>query len=160
MKPTREGRGGTRPVATSANDRESVPATTQKGAAGDGLEGAGPVRATALVVRFFVELALMLSAAFAVWVALDGWRAEPGWWRLPVAFGAMALAVVAIAVVWGMFLSPKAGRPLSAPAGVLVEALLFVGVGAALAALGIVIPALILVVTWALDRLVLALTAD
>lgn len=110
-------------------------------------DDASPALAVALTVRFLLELALLAGAAYLAWTTV------PGWGRWPVA----ALAVVVIGVVWGLFLSPKAAIVVHPAAALVLEAALFVGVGAALAfATPMLIPAVIGVVVWAVDRVALA----
>lgn len=110
-------------------------------------DDASPALAVALTVRFLLELALLAGAAYLVWTV------APGWWRWPAA----ALAVVVIGVAWGLFLSPKASIEIHPVVALALEAALFVGVGAALAfAAPMLIPAVIGVVVWAVDRIALA----
>ena len=103
---------------------------------------ASPLRKAALVVRFLLELALLAGVAVLVL------RLVPDWWGWVVA----AVAVVAVAVLWGLFLSPKAPVPLPPLAGLALEAGLF--------AVGLGIPAAIGVAAWILDRAVLGLGAQ
>ena len=113
----------------------------------DPFAGASPALGAALVVRFLVELALLAGVAVLAWQALPGWSRWPG----------AILAVVAVATVWGLFLSPKASIPLSTPVGVALEAVLFVGTGAGLAAVGLVVPATVGGLAWLVDRAALSL---
>lgn len=113
----------------------------------DPFEGASAELATALTVRFLLELALLAG------VGVLAWRLAPGWWSWP----ATILAIVAVAVVWGLFLSPKAAVRLPPPAALLIEAALFVGVGAGLVAIGFGVAAIIGVAAWVADRVALAL---
>lgn len=81
-----------------------------------GLEGyAGTVRVANLALRFLLELVALAGLA-------EGGDAAGGW-VLAV------LAVVAGAVVWGLWCAPKARRRLSQPARTAVEAAVF-GLGA------------------------------
>ena len=103
--------------------------------------------AVALTMRFLLELALLASAAYLAWTVV------PGWWRWPAA----VLAVVVIGVVWGLFLSPKASIEIHPVVALALEAALFGGVGAALAfATPLLIPVVIGVAVWAVDRIALA----
>lgn len=110
-----------------------------------------PGLAIALTVRFLLELALLAGTAYLAW-----WLV-PGWWRWPAAI----VAVVLVAVVWGLFLSPKAAVPLSLIAALAVEASLFLGLAAALIAIpGFVFPAVVGVGVWIVDRIALAVLKD
>lgn len=111
------------------------------------IEGASATRALALTVRFLLELALLVGAGVLAWQLTEGW------WRWP----AVLVAVVAVAVVWGLFLSPKAGVHMSAPVAFGLEALLFFGVGAGLFGLGYSVAAGLGVGIWLLDQLALGL---
>lgn len=111
------------------------------------LRGASPARAVALTVRFLLELALLTG------VAVLAWQLSSGGWRWPAA----ALGVVLVAILWGLFLSPKATVRLPASVALGIEALLFLGVGAGLFAVGQGLPAAIGVGIWILDRIALAL---
>lgn len=106
------------------------------------------MRTTALLLRFLLELALLAAAAFLAWTLADGG------WRLPLA----VLTPVAIAVVWGTFLSPKARVTIPGWARVAFEALLFVGSGYLLWRVGSPTAGAALAVVWVLDRVVLAVT--
>jgi hypothetical protein len=81
---------------------------------------AGGVRAVTLTVRFLVELGLL--AALAYWGFVVGDAAA----AFVLGIGAPLLA----AVVWGMFVAPKARRPVSVPVRLAIEVVLF-GAGAA-----------------------------
>lgn len=111
---------------------------------------ASPARRAALAVRFLLELALLVG------VATLALQLVPEWWGWIVA----ALAALVVAMLWGLFLSPKASVPLPPPAAVALEALLFLGTGAGLFAFGFVLPAAIGAVAWILDRIALALLPD
>lgn len=113
------------------------------------LDRASPLLAFTLIVRFLLELAMLAG------VAALAWRLADGWWRWPAAI----LAVVAVATLWGLLLSPKAKVNLPASAALALEAALFLGVGAGLIAMGIVVPAVTGVTVWILHRIVLALEA-
>lgn len=111
------------------------------------LDGASPLLATALTVRFLLELALLAG------VAVLALSLTAGWWR----WLAAVLSVVAVAVVWGLLLSPKAAVPLPWPATLGIETVLFVGTGAGLFVIGLGLPAAIGVVLWLIDRIALAI---
>lgn len=111
---------------------------------------ASPARAVLLTVRFLVELALLAGTAVLVW------RVAPtGGWQ----WVAVILGPILVAVVWGLFLSPKAAVTIPSIAALMIEAGLFLGVGAGLFAVGLAVPAAIGVAVWALDRLLLAVTS-
>lgn len=114
----------------------------------DGLfDGASAARVAALTVRFLVELALLAA------VGGLAWRAVPGGWRWP----AMVLAVVAVATVWGLFLSPKASIAVPAPVALGIETVLFSGTAAGLAATRLGLLAVAGFAVWLLDRVALRL---
>ena len=108
------------------------------------LEGGAAVR-TALGLRFLVELALLAGAAIAAVRLVPG---GPGW-------VAAAVAVVVLAVVWGLLLSPKARFDVRPAGRVLLETVLFGAVGAALWAAGLGVAGIAVFVVWALDRIAL-----
>lgn len=110
------------------------------------LDGASPALATALTVRFLIELALLAGAGMLAWTLL------PGGWR----WAGALVAVGVVGTIWGLFLSPRARIRLRSPAPLLLEAALFLGVGAGLIAVGQVVPAVVGVAIWALDRAALA----
>lgn len=110
-------------------------------------EGASPLVGIALAVRFLLELALLAGVVILVWHLADGpWR-----------WVAAIVGVVAVATVWGLFLSPKAAVSLPAVAVLVIEACLFLAVGGGLLAVGFGVPAAIGVAIWILDRAALAL---
>lgn len=113
----------------------------------DPFDGASPMHSIALVVRFLLELALLAGIAF---LAL---QLVSAWWRWPAA----VLAVLLVATLWGLFLSPKARISLPAAVAVAIEAALFLGVATGLAITGSGLAAVIGVITWCIDRIVLAL---
>jgi len=80
------------------------------------------IRGVALAVRFACELAML--AALFLW----GTQEVDGPIRWLFAVGAPALA----ATVWGLFVAPKARRPVSIPVRLAIEAVVF---GAAVAGL-------------------------
>lgn len=114
---------------------------------GGPLDGASPALAFALTARFLLELALLAG------VAVLAWNLVPAGWNWPAALVAVAL----VGLVWGLFLSPRAAVPLPGPAAVALEALLFVGTGAGLLAIGLGLPAAIGLAVWVIDRIALAL---
>lgn len=108
------------------------------------------VRGVALIVRFLLELALLTGAA------VFAWRTGPDGWR----WAAMVLAPVVVAVFWGLFLAQKARVVLAEPVRFVLEAALFLGIGAGLIAVGLTWPAVVGVALWAADRLILAVTKN
>ncbi|MFE6997551.1 YrdB family protein [Microbacterium sp. NPDC057659] len=112
----------------------------------DPFESAGTGRRAALIVRFLLELALLAGAAVAAW------RLAPGGWSW---VAAVAVPVL-IAVVWGLFLSPRARITLPTVARVVLETVLFGGVGAALWATGLGGFGIALFAAWLLDRAAIA----
>lgn len=102
-------------------------------------EHASAPLAAALVLRFLIELALLAGAGVAAWCL------APGDWR----WAAAALAPLAVAVLWGLLLSPRARFPLPPAAKLVIETLLF----AALVACGLAAAALVGVAVWAADRI-------
>ncbi len=108
---------------------------------------APPALAIALAVRFALEIALLVG------VATVAYHLFPEWWGWLIAIG----AVVVVAVLWGVLLSPKAVVPLPAAARLVIEAALFIGVGVCLFSIGYGVLAAIGVVVWIADRIALAL---
>jgi len=108
---------------------------------------AAEVRGVALVVRFALELALFFAVGWCAWTA-----AGDHWWRWLLAVA----APVAAGVMWGSWLSPRAPHRPPEPVRVLIEAVLFLGVGGWLWALGRPVPGAALAALWVLDRVVLA----
>ncbi|GAA4486802.1 YrdB family protein [Microbacterium panaciterrae] len=106
----------------------------------------GPALRTALVVRFLLELALLAGAATAAW------RLVPG----EVSWLAASATIIAFAVVWGLFLSPKAKIGIPPAGRMCLEIVLFGGVGAALWVTGLGGAGAVLVVIWILDLVALA----
>ncbi len=109
-----------------------------------------PIRGAALAVRFLLELALLAGAAVLARQLIAGWW---GW-------AAAIVAVVAVATLWGLFLSPKATVRLPKPAALALEAALFLGIGAGLFTVGLGVPAAVGVGLWMVDRIALALLPD
>jgi len=79
----------------------------------------------ALAIRFILELCLLSAVGWAVFHLVSG----------PAGFGLALKAVLALALLWGTFLSPKRRVELGAVPRLLIEAVLFVA--AALLLLGI-----------------------
>jgi hypothetical protein len=80
-----------------------------------------------LLVRFLLELCML--AAVGYW----GFRTQSGW-PLKILFG-IGVPVL-IAVLWGMFIAPKAIRPLSGASYLTLELILFASGSVALFASG------------------------
>ena len=75
------------------------------------------------VVRLLSELWL-LAGAFVVWLGLvDGWAS----WLAAI------LLALAVAVIWGLWIAPKAKSRLTDPGRLILEIVLFIGVGGAVA---------------------------
>lgn len=110
------------------------------------LEDATPPLAVALVVRFLIELALLAGAGIAAW------HLAPEFWAWPAAI----VAPLVVAIVWGLFLSPRARYALREPVKIALETLLFVAVGCALFAVGLGVVAVIGVGIWAADRIAIS----
>lgn len=109
--------------------------------------GRAEARGVALVVRFALELLLFFAVGWCAWTV-----AGEHWWRWLVGLA----APVVVAVMWGSWLSPRAPHRPSEPLRVVIEAVLFLGVGGWLWALGHPLPGAALAVLWLLDRVVLA----
>jgi hypothetical protein len=75
-----------------------------------------------LGLRFLLELGAL--AAVGYW----GWQTADGVFRWLLAIGAVA----AVAVVWGLFVSPKAAVPLARPLRLAIEFAVWTAAGAAL----------------------------
>jgi Protein of unknown function (DUF2568) len=84
------------------------------------------VRVANDVFRFVLELCMLAALGYGGFEAASGAFA----WVLLVALP------LAAAVVWGMFLAPKARRPTVDPLRILLEAAVFAAAGAALVAAG------------------------
>ena len=111
------------------------------------LDGASPALVAALTIRFALELALLVG------VAVLAWQVTSGWWQWPAAI----ISPAAVAIVWGLFLSPRATVSLPEAAKLAIEAALFLGAGAGLFFVGLGIPAAVGVTAWIIDRIALAL---
>lgn len=111
------------------------------------LKGASVALAIVLIARFLLELALLTGTAVLAW------NLVPELWHWPAA----GLTIIAVATLWGLLLSPKATIKPPWLAALGIEAVLFVGTGAGLIAIGIGVPAVIGVAVWIVDRVTLAL---
>jgi hypothetical protein len=99
-------------------------------------------------VRFLLELALAAAAGYAAWNLADGgWRAV-----------VVLLAPIAVIALWAIFLSPKALVAIPPWSQVILEAILFGGVGYLCWLAGAHVTGPALAVLWAIDRFVLWLT--
>lgn len=104
------------------------------------------MKAPLLALALVLELAMLVAAGW--W----GFTRDAGWGlRLLAGLGAPLL----IAVVWGVFCSPRAGVPLPAPAKLTVQAACFVTGGLLLAVAGWPVPGALLVALWAVDKALL-----
>lgn len=108
---------------------------------------AGPALKAALVVRFLLELALIVGAAFAIVQLMPG---SP--WRWPVAL----LAAVGVCATWFTWLSPKAPVRLPEIVKLVIEMALVLVVAGLLAASDFWPAAAVGVVVWMLDRVAIA----
>ncbi|MEV0152815.1 YrdB family protein [Micromonospora sp. NPDC050686] len=104
-----------------------------------------------LALAFLLELALLVAA---------------GWWGFtldagrPVRLLAGLGAPLLIAVVWGLFCSPRATVALPAPAKLAAQAACFVTGAVLLALAGRPAPAVLLVALWAVDKTLLRVAGD
>lgn len=121
--------------------------STQPDGPPDGLDVRTVLRGAVLTVRFVLELAMLAG------VAVVATRLIPGPWG----WVAAAVAVVAVATLWGLLLSPKAKVALPAGIRLAIEAALFVGTGIALAVVGMPVAGLTGAGVWVLHRVALAL---
>lgn len=112
--------------------------------------GDSPGLAIALIVRFGLEIALLLG------VAAVAWHTVPGWAQWPVTI----LAPIVVAILWALFLSPKAAVTLPEAGKLVLEAALFIGTGVCLFAIGYPIHAVAGVVVWILDRIAIAVLEE
>ncbi|MFK4788455.1 YrdB family protein [Microbacterium sp. ZW T5_56] len=103
----------------------------------------GSARRVALIVRFVMELALLIGAFAAAWrLTTGGWQ-----WASGIA------AVVVVAVVWALFLSPKAEYPLPEAARLAIETALVSAVAILLSVGGLTAVAVIGFLIWLADRI-------
>ena len=99
-----------------------------------GREDMSGLRGVTLTARFLCELAMLASLAFWGYVVGDGVWA----WLLGIA------APVLAAVIWGMFVAPRAKVPVPAPVRVAIELVLYAAAAAGLAAAGQPVAAVVL----------------
>lgn len=91
--------------------------------------GPGPVEINpAGVAAFAVEVAMIAL------VAVSGWRLGSSAWLSPLL---CVVLVVVVAVLWGLWLAPRAARRLPTRARVVAKAVLFAAVGGLALAAGI-----------------------
>ncbi|MCW3843136.1 YrdB family protein [Micromonospora yasonensis] len=109
------------------------------------------MKATLLALAFLLELALLVAAGWWGFTLDARWPA-----RLLAGLGAPLL----IAVVWGVFCSPRANVPLPAPAKLGVQAACFLTGGLLLALAGRPVPGAVLVAVWAVDKALLTALGD
>jgi Protein of unknown function (DUF2568) len=93
----------------------------------------GP-RGVTLTARFICELAMLAALAFWGYVVGEGVWA----WVLGLA------APVVAAIVWGLFVAPRARVPVPAPVRVAIELVLYTAAAAGLAAAGQPVAAVVL----------------
>ncbi|MFD2765492.1 YrdB family protein [Micromonospora eburnea] len=101
-----------------------------------------------------LALALLLELALIVAAGWWGFTLDVGW---PVRLLAGLGAPLLIAVVWGLFCSPRASVPLPASGKLTVQAACFVTGGLLLALAGSPVPGALLVGLWAVDKALLTL---
>ncbi|MGV9805863.1 YrdB family protein [Micromonospora chersina] len=109
------------------------------------------MKAALLTLIFLLELAMLAAAGW--W----GFTLDAGW---PVRLLAGLGAPLLIAVVWGVFCSPRATVALPAPAKLGVQAACFLTGGLLLALSGRPVPGALLVALWALDKTLLTLSGE
>lgn len=107
-----------------------------------------PIIAANLGVRFLLELAMLVALGWVGGEIGSSWVVRV---LLAVAFPLLA------AVVWGMFIAPKAPRRLADPAKLLVEVVLFAAAVVGLAVVGHPVLAAVLAVVFAVNVAVLRL---
>ncbi|WFF07341.1 YrdB family protein [Micromonospora sp. WMMD1076] len=107
------------------------------------------MKALLLGVIFLLELALLGSAGH--W----GFTLGAGW---PVRLLAGLGTPLVIAVMWGLFCSPRAAVTLPDPAKLAVQAACFLTGGVLLTLAGHAAPGVALVALWAADKTALTLT--
>jgi hypothetical protein len=114
------------------------------------MQGSKGIGMAALAMRFFVEVLGIVAVAF--------W----GWQTGPDGFGRIALAVgaaVALIVVWGFVVAPKADNPLRQQARDIVGTVVLLVAAAGLAAAGQPQLALVFAVVIVVDWLALVVIA-
>ncbi|OKI71052.1 YrdB family protein [Micromonospora sp. CB01531] len=109
------------------------------------------MKAPLLALLFLLELALLVAAGW--W----GFTRDAGW---PTRLLAGLVAPLLIAVVWGLFCSPKATVSLPAAAKLTVQAACFGTGGLLLASAGRPVPGALLVALWAADKALLTFSGD
>ncbi|GAB3071811.1 YrdB family protein [Micromonospora schwarzwaldensis] len=109
------------------------------------------MRAVLLGVIFLLELALL--AAAGLW----GCTLDAGW---PVRLLAGLGAPLILALVWGLFCSPRANVPLPAPAKLGVQAACFLTGGVLLTLTGHLLAGAALVLLWSLTKTLLIRAGD
>ena len=97
----------------------------------------GPLVGGLLAVRFVSELALLAGAAWAAGARLKS--------PAPAALLG-AVAALAVATVWGLWVAPASRRRLADPLRLGIEIVLFAGVAVALLGVHLVVPAVLLAV--------------
>lgn len=109
------------------------------------------MKAALLALAFLLELAMLAAAGWS------GFTLDAGW---PVRLLAGLGVPLLLAVVWGVFCSPRASVPLPAPAKLGVQAACFVTGGLLLALAGQPVPGAVLVALWAVDKALLPHLGD
>jgi hypothetical protein len=114
------------------------------------MQGSKGIGMAALAMRFFVEVLGIVAVAF--W----GWQTGPdGIGRIALAVG----AAVALIVVWGVVVAPKADNPLRQQARDIIGTVLLLVAAAGLAAAGQPQLALVFAVVIVVDWLALVVIA-
>jgi hypothetical protein len=108
----------------------------------------GMIKTTNLALRFILELCAL--GALAYWGFHNGQGLAL---KILLGVGAPLLA----AVVWGVFVSPRAARPVPGPVRLLLELLVFGGAALALAAAGQGALGLALFAIYAINRLLMTI---
>lgn len=106
------------------------------------------VRNLNLATAFLLELAVLVAAGY--W----GFTLHP---NLAVRLLAGLGAPLVLAVLWGVFAAPKASIPLHGIAGIAFKVAWFAAGAAALALAGRTVPAVVLMVVYVVNTLMLAL---
>jgi hypothetical protein len=109
----------------------------------------GPFIAVNLGVRFLLELAMLVALGWVGGEIGSSWLVS-----VPLAIAFPVLA----AVIWGMFIAPKAPRRLTDPAKLLVELVLFSAAAVGLALVGHPVLAAVLAATFVANTAVLRLS--